>query len=104
MNIRSVVNLSFLSSDLAIDLGTANTLVYAKGKGIIVSEPSIVMADEPTGNLDSNTGRSIMEIVDELHEGGMTIIMVTHDEDIARHCERVVRLRDGLIESDERVR
>jgi putative ABC transport system ATP-binding protein len=59
------------------------------------------MADEPTGNLDSKTGAQILRLFEELHEKGMTIIMVTHDDDIAEHCERIVRLRDGLVESDE---
>jgi len=67
----------------------------------LVTEPAILMADEPTGNLDSATGFSILELIDELHAMGLTIIMVTHDERIAERCERVVRLRDGLIERDE---
>ena len=62
------------------------------------------MADEPTGNLDSRTGEAILSLIDELHAGGMTIIMVTHDDDVAERCERVVRLKDGDIESDRRLR
>jgi putative ABC transport system ATP-binding protein len=66
----------------------------------LVNEPSIILADEPTGNLDSRTGEEIMQIFGNLHAAGNTIIMVTHEADIARHCHRVVRLRDGLIEFD----
>tara|TARA_Y100001933_G_C18906321_1_gene524763 strand:+ start:304 stop:1101 length:798 start_codon:yes stop_codon:yes gene_type:complete len=66
----------------------------------LVTEPVILMADEPTGNLDSKTGAQILKLFEELHTKGMTIIMVTHDDDIAEHCERIVRLRDGVLESD----
>ena len=66
----------------------------------LVTDPVILMADEPTGNLDSTTGAQILKLFEELHAKGMTIIMVTHDDDIAEHCERIVRLRDGLVESD----
>ncbi len=67
----------------------------------LVTSPAVLMADEPTGNLDSSTGFAILGLIDELHASGLTIIMVTHDERIAARCERVVRLRDGLIERDE---
>lgn len=66
----------------------------------LVNSPSIILADEPTGNLDSKTGEEIMELFEHLYEQGNTIIVVTHEEDIARHARRIVRLRDGLIESD----
>jgi putative ABC transport system ATP-binding protein len=66
----------------------------------LVTRPSIILADEPTGNLDSRTGVEIMELFEQLYEQGNTIIVVTHEEDIARHARRIVRLRDGLIESD----
>jgi putative ABC transport system ATP-binding protein len=66
----------------------------------LVNNPSIILADEPTGNLDSKTGSEIMELLEQLYEQGNTIIVVTHEEDIARHARRIVRLRDGLIESD----
>jgi putative ABC transport system ATP-binding protein len=67
----------------------------------LVNEPSIVLADEPTGNLDSKTGLEIMALLDEVHRGGNTVILVTHEEEIAANAERVVRLRDGKIESDQ---
>jgi putative ABC transport system ATP-binding protein len=66
----------------------------------LVNKPSIILADEPTGNLDSRTGEEIMQLFEHLYAAGNTIIVVTHEEDIARHARRVVRLRDGLIESD----
>jgi putative ABC transport system ATP-binding protein len=69
----------------------------------LVNRPSILLADEPTGNLDSKTSDEIMEIMDELHARGHTIIVVTHEEDIAGHARRVVRLRDGAIETDTQV-
>jgi putative ABC transport system ATP-binding protein len=66
----------------------------------LVNKPSIILADEPTGNLDSKTGEEIMALFEELYARGNTLIVVTHEEDIARHARRVVRLRDGVIESD----
>ena len=68
----------------------------------LVNSPSIILADEPTGNLDSATGREIMALLGELHAKGNTIILVTHEDEIAAHAHRVVRLRDGVIESDVR--
>lgn len=67
----------------------------------LVNKPSILLADEPTGNLDSRTGEEIMALFEELSKKGNTIILVTHEEDIARHARRIVRIRDGLIASDE---
>ncbi|MCK4558884.1 MAG: ABC transporter ATP-binding protein [Calditrichia bacterium] len=67
----------------------------------LVNNPAIILADEPTGNLDSNTGEEIMEIFEQIHAGGNTIILITHEEYIANHSNRVVRLLDGLIQSDE---
>lgn len=66
----------------------------------LVNNPSIILADEPTGNLDTKTSHEIMNIFEEISAGGNTIIVVTHEEDIAKHARRIVRLRDGLIESD----
>jgi putative ABC transport system ATP-binding protein len=66
----------------------------------LVNRPSILLADEPTGNLDSKTGVEIMSLFEELYQQGNTIIVVTHEEDIAAHARRVIRLRDGLLESD----
>jgi putative ABC transport system ATP-binding protein len=68
----------------------------------LINEPAILLADEPTGNLDSRTGEDIMALFDELHDAGQTIVLVTHEHDIANHAHRSVVLRDGLIESDER--
>ncbi|MEM9372803.1 MAG: ABC transporter ATP-binding protein [Planctomycetota bacterium] len=70
----------------------------------LITEPVILMADEPTGNLDSKTGEAILTMFEGLHAEGMTIIMVTHDDSVADRCERIVRLRDGLVERDERLR
>jgi len=69
----------------------------------LVNQPSILLADEPTGNLDSKTGIEIMALFEELASRGNTIILVTHEEDIARHARRILRIRDGLIASDEPV-
>ena len=69
----------------------------------LVTRPSIILADEPTGNLDSKTGEEIMYLFNEIYEKGNTIILVTHEEYIAEHAERIVRIKDGLIESDEKV-
>ena len=68
----------------------------------LVNNPSIILADEPTGNLDSKTSYSIMDLFQQLHDKGNTIIMVTHEEDIAEYSHRIIRLRDGLIETDIR--
>jgi putative ABC transport system ATP-binding protein len=68
----------------------------------LVNDPSIILADEPTGNLDSKTSHEIMEIFSKIHAGGNTVILVTHEVDIAEFAHRIVRLRDGIIESDVR--
>lgn len=67
----------------------------------LVNNPSIILADEPTGNLDTKTSYEIMELFERLHEDGNTIIMVTHEDDIAHYAHRIIRLRDGLIETDK---
>lgn len=66
----------------------------------LVNKPSIILADEPTGNLDSKTSLEIMQLFDEIHANGNTVILVTHEEEVARHAHRVIRLRDGMVESD----
>ena len=68
----------------------------------LVNDPAIILADEPTGNLDTKTSYEIMEIFNRIHSGGNTIVLVTHEEDIANHAHRIVRLRDGVIESDKK--
>lgn len=68
----------------------------------LVNHPSIILADEPTGNLDSKTSVEIMNLFDEIHAAGNTVILVTHEEDIAEHAHRIIRLRDGMVEKDER--
>ncbi len=70
----------------------------------LVNSPSIILADEPTGNLDSKTGEEIMALFEALSQKGNTIFVVTHEEDIARHARRILRIRDGLIASDEQTR
>ena len=67
----------------------------------LINDPSIILADEPTGNLDSKTSSEIMGLLSEIHQQGNTVVLVTHEEEIARYAHRVVRLRDGLIESDQ---
>jgi putative ABC transport system ATP-binding protein len=66
----------------------------------MVNKPSIILADEPTGNLDSKTSEEIMVLLEEIHKNGNTIILVTHEEEIAEHAQRIIRMRDGMIESD----
>jgi putative ABC transport system ATP-binding protein len=66
----------------------------------LVNNPSIILADEPTGNLDTKTSVEIMQLMEEIHQKGNTVIVVTHEEDIARRAKRIIRLRDGVIESD----
>ena len=69
----------------------------------LVNKPSIIFADEPTGNLDSKTGEDVMELFKNLNNQGQTIILITHEEDIARQSKRIINIKDGLIESDTRI-
>ena len=69
----------------------------------LVTRPSIILADEPTGNLDSKTGEEIMGLFNDIYEKGNTIILVTHEEDVAKHAARIIRLKDGMVESDKPV-
>jgi putative ABC transport system ATP-binding protein len=68
----------------------------------LVNDPSIILADEPTGNLDSKTSYEIMDIFEQIHAAGNTVVLVTHEEDIANHAHRIIRLKDGNLESDKR--
>ena len=70
----------------------------------LVNDPALILADEPTGNLDSTTAEGIMTLFERLNHGGRTVIMVTHDEDVAHHAKRIVRLRDGVVVSDDPVK
>lgn len=70
----------------------------------LINKPSIILADEPTGNLDSKTSEEIMALFGEIHKNGNTVILVTHEEDIAAYAHRIIRLRDGIVEKDERVK
>lgn len=70
----------------------------------LINKPSIILADEPTGNLDSKTSLEIMQLLDDIHAAGNTVIVVTHEEEVAEHAHRVIRLRDGMVESDVRNR
>ena len=69
----------------------------------LINDPKIIFADEPTGNLDSKSTEEILEIFKKLNDKGVTILMVTHEEDVAKHTKRIVRLRDGIIQSDNLV-
>ena len=93
------VGLGALAQALPPSLSGGERQRAALARAIIMG-PDVILADEPTGNLDSATGLAILASFDDLHARGMTILIVTHDEKIAERCQRVIRLRDGLIESD----
>ncbi|HEV8271595.1 MAG TPA: ABC transporter ATP-binding protein [Chitinophagaceae bacterium] len=99
-HVMDLVNLSDRSHHKPNELsgGQCQRVAIARA---LVNDPSIVLADEPTGNLDTKTSYEIMEIFNKIHSNGNTIVLVTHEEDIANHAHRIVRLRDGIIESDK---
>jgi putative ABC transport system ATP-binding protein len=99
-HVMDMVNLSDRSHHKPNELsgGQCQRVAIARA---LVNDPSIILADEPTGNLDTKTSYEIMEIFNKIHSSGNTIVLVTHEEDIANHAYRIVRLRDGVIESDK---
>lgn len=100
-HVLNLVNLSDRSHHKPNELSGGQSQRVAIARAL-VNDPSIILADEPTGNLDTKTSYEIMEIFNKIHEGGNTIVLVTHEEDIANHAHRIVRLRDGVIESDKK--
>lgn len=101
MHVLDLVNLTDRSHHKPNELsgGQCQRVAIARA---LVNNPSLILADEPTGNLDTKTSYEIMEIFDKIHADGNTIVLVTHEEDIANHAHRIVRLRDGVIESDKK--
>ena len=69
----------------------------------LVTDPNVIFADEPTGNLDSQSGLQVMEILESLHDKGRTVILVTHETETAKFADRIIRIRDGVVESDEKI-
>ena len=100
-HVMDLVNLSDRSHHKPNELsgGQCQRVAIARA---LVNDPSIILADEPTGNLDTKTSYEIMEIFNRIHSNGNTIVLVTHEEDIANHAHRIVRLRDGIIETDRK--
>jgi len=100
-HVMDLVNLSDRSHHKPNELsgGQCQRVAIARA---LVNDPSIILADEPTGNLDTKTSYEIMEIFNKIHSNGNTIVLVTHEEDIANHAHRIVRLRDGVIETDKK--
>jgi putative ABC transport system ATP-binding protein len=101
LHVLDMVNLTDRSKHKPNELsgGQCQRVAIARA---LVNDPSIILADEPTGNLDTKTSYEIMAIFDTIFNNGNTIVTVTHEEDIAKHARRIVRLRDGLIESDKK--
>src|SRR5258706_11610121 len=99
MHVLSMVNLTDRSHHRPNELSGGQSQRVAIARAL-VNDPSLILADEPTGNLDSRTSQEIMDIFGHIHSQGNTVVLVTHEEDIANHALRVVRLRDGMIESD----
>jgi len=101
MHVLSLVSLTDRSHHKPNELSGGQSQRVAIARAL-VNDPSIILADEPTGNLDSKTSHEIMDIFGKIHSNGNTVVLVTHEEDIAGHAHRVVRLRDGVIESDKK--
>lgn len=101
MHVLEMVNLTERSHHKPNELSGGQSQRVAIARAL-VNDPSIILADEPTGNLDTKTSYEIMDIFGQIHADGNTVVLVTHEEDIAAHARRVVRLRDGVIESDKR--
>lgn len=101
LHVLDMVNLSDRSHHRPNELSGGQSQRVAIARAL-VNDPAIILADEPTGNLDTKTSYEIMEIFNTIHSGGNTIVLVTHEEDIANHAHRIIRLRDGIIENDNK--
>jgi putative ABC transport system ATP-binding protein len=101
MHVLNMVNLGDRSHHRPNELSGGQSQRVAIARAL-VNDPAIILADEPTGNLDTKTSHEIMDIFGQIHTSGNTVVLVTHEEDIAGHAHRIVRLRDGIIESDNR--
>jgi len=101
MHVLGLVNLTDRSHHKPNELSGGQSQRVAIARAL-VNDPSLILADEPTGNLDTKTSHEIMDIFGKIHAEGNTVVLVTHEEDIANHAHRIVRLRDGIIESDKR--
>jgi len=103
MRLLDMVGLAHRSEHRPAQLSGGQIQRIAIARALIM-DPALLIADEPTGNLDSKTGEAILTMFEDLHQKGMTILMVTHDDAVADRCERIFRLRDGLVERDEVLR
>ena len=101
LHVLDMVNLTDRSHHKPNELSGGQSQRVAIARAL-VNDPAIILADEPTGNLDTKTSYEIMEIFNSIHNSGNTIVLVTHEEDIANHAHRIVRLRDGVIETDKK--